>query len=431
VRKRGQPRKKDESEQMKNKQKSDSLTKLIDAADHVVLAELVRQLAAERPEAQRACFEFLKAHVEIGPESESKADTEAVFSLWDDLEPDLAELDQYGGGDYETEDYVGYLLYDLQKKLEESEIPTEDRRALLDEVIPFIRSRNSGMEDALYDVAYAACRDEADWRDLAERLEALGQDWPCDHARRIYRRIGDREKYLELRQRRMEYGLDYHDLTTFYWECGEREQALAVGHEGLEKAKGRMDELWAFMAERAKESGDRQGYLELQFAQTIDRLTLEKYKAFKKQCSAQEWRDYEPRMVEALNNTWKDDQLEIRMHRKEHKHALELLLKMRYPDPCGFEATRLLKVAARLEKKYPEEILVFYISALGNLSASYARQIYAYKARVAKKVRHMWVDVLNAPDKWEAFARKVKTANARRPAFQEEFAKVVPGWLEI
>lgn len=416
---------------MSKRQKSDPLTKLIDTADRAVLGELIRQLAAARPETRRVCLGFLKEHVTVSSEVESRAEAQATLSLWDELEPDLAELDEYGGGDYETQDYVGGLLYDLREKLGESEIPRDDRRALLDEVIPFIGSRNSGMEDALYDVAYAACRDEADWRDLAERLEALGQDWPCDHARRIYRRIGDRENFLELRQRRMEYGADYHDLATFYWECGEPEQALAVGREGLDEAKGRMNELRAFMAERAKESGDRQGYLELQFGQAVDRLTLEKYKAFKKQCTAEEWRHYEPRTLEALGKSWLEDQLEIRMHRKEYKQALAILSQTRYPGHRDFGGTRVLKVAARLEKEYPEQILAFYMSGLGNLNESRTRKVYAHKAGVAKMVRHVWVDILNAPDRWKTFARNVKTDNARRPAFQEEFAKAVPGWRDI
>lgn len=41
--------------------------------------------------------------------------------------------------------------------------------------------------------------------------------WYTLSARNIYRRIGDRNKYLELRARHMEYGADYHDLATFYW----------------------------------------------------------------------------------------------------------------------------------------------------------------------------------------------------------------------
>ena len=49
----------------------------------------------------------------------------------------------------------------------------------------------------------------------------------------------------------------------------------------------------------------------------------------------------------------------------------------------------------------------------------------------ARKVRHVWVDVLQQPEKWEAFARPLKLANKNRPAFQEEFTRAVPGWKTL
>ncbi len=44
--------------------------------------------------------------------------------------------------------------------------------------------------------------------------------------------------------------------------------------------KGRMDQLRLFLLARAEETGDRGKYLALQFAQTIDGLTLAKYLEF-------------------------------------------------------------------------------------------------------------------------------------------------------
>jgi hypothetical protein len=43
----------------------------------------------------------------------------------------------------------------------------------------------------------------------------------------------------------------------------------------------------------------------------------------------------------------------------------------------------------------------------------------------------MWVDVMKTPEKWEIYGRKVKTMNSKRPAFQEEFAKAIPGWKDL
>jgi hypothetical protein len=162
------------------------------------------------------------------------------------------------------------------------------RRELLNNVLPYIDSGNAGLDDDLYAVAYAACYDNHDLRMLAEAFEAMQGEWKIDHARRIYRKIGDRDKYLELRNRKMVYGGDYHDLASFYWKAGEKQQAMQVAEEGLRKGQGRMEELRQFVAQQAKDAGNRDRYLELQFSQTVDHLTCEKYKTFRKLCTVAE-----------------------------------------------------------------------------------------------------------------------------------------------
>ncbi len=411
----------------KKAKREDPLDQLIKSADPVTLGELIKGLASENPEIRRECFEFLKDHVTLPPDEGAVSMGESMIALWMEVEPDLSDLDEYGGGDYGLVDHVGDLLYELFEKLRKNKTPAEYREELLDEVLPYIRSGNAGMDDALYDVAYAACYTHEDLRALAERFEALGRDWPLDHARRIYREIGDHDKYLELRSLKMEYGDDYHDLATFYWETGTKDKAIEVARRGLKNGKGRMDDLRAFMMERARESGDRPGYLELQFAQRTDMLTLKDYKAFKKICTEQEWAEYEPRVLGKLAKAWDAERLKIHMFRKEYDKALILLTKTRYPDTY-YGGSDILKAAEQLEQRYPEEILSFYRSGLGNLNYTFDRKTYAVKAEVMVKVRHMFVDVMKTPEKWEAFGRKVKELNLRRPAFQEEFEKKLPGW---
>lgn len=408
----------------------DALGRLIRVADAPVLAGLVRQLAGLSPEVQRACFEYLGTHVTMTSDLLKEAAAGAVFALWSEIEPDLAELDDYGGGDDETRDDVGSLLYELATKLQKDSVPRADRRALLDKVLPYIRSGNAGMDDFLYDVAYAACRDDEDWRDLAERFESLGQDWPIDHARRIYRRLGDREKYLALRNRRMKYGADYHDLATFHWQEGERQRALEVARTGMLKAEGRRDELRAFLAKRAKESGDTQAYLELQFAQAIGPLTLASYKAFRKLCTAQQWAVFEPRIVDAMRETHDEEQIKIHMHRGERDRAVRVLTEMHYPD-TRFAGGHILRVAGQLGREYPEQILAFYLSGLPKYSWNATRETYARWADVVGKLRRMWLDVLKSPATWNTFAKQLKSANAKRRALHEEVAKVVPGWNQL
>lgn len=372
---------------------------------------------------RRECLEFIRRQVPLAAGAQSDTQAEVIFSLWDELEPDLGELDEYGGGEEEVENRVADLLFELTEKLRQSKIDREDRRTLLDQVLPYIRSGNAGMDDDLHDVAYAACHDDQDLRYFAQCLEAIKQRWPLENARDIYRKLGDREKYLAMRLKNMELGADYHDLASFYWEQGEREKALAVAREGLKKATGRMDELRAFLADRAKEGGDRAGYLELQFAQAADGLTLGNYKTFKKICNLEDWKIYEPRMLASVERAWPEEQLKIRMDRGECDLAIGILSKMRYPYGIYYDGgSDLLRIATQLEARYPAQILAFYMSGLGNLDQTYSRQAYASKATVARKVRHMWLDVIKEPAKWEAFARQIKEKNLKRPVFQAEFA---------
>jgi hypothetical protein len=408
----------------------DPLHQLLEVADAKTLIELIEDLAGMRPEVRRECFEFLKAHVKLSPSQQETSEDEAIFALWDELEPELEELDEYGGGDYRLADNVAGLLSEITDKLDSKKASADFRTDLLNNVLPYIRSANAGLDDSLYDVAYACCYNNNDLRQLAGYFAEMGRDWPIDNARGIYRKIGDHEKYLALRFLKMEFGVDYHDLATFYWEQGEPEKALQTAKTGIAKGRGRMDELRQFLSERAQESGDRQGYLSLQFEQTVDYLTLNKYQEFQKLCTQEEWDVYEDAVLKALGQAARHDKLKIHMYRQEFEQALAILLKARYPFESYGNAYEL-EVAAILEDRFPEKILGYYLSGIGTLNSNFPRKDYAAKAKVMKKVRHVYVDVLNTPEPWIKFARQVKLDNKKRPAFQEEMRMAVAGWDTI
>jgi hypothetical protein len=300
----------------KKPKKGDALAELLSAASPKVLSKLILKLATKFPNIRRECFDFLKTQVSVSEALVERSEGEAVLALWFELEPDLEELDMYGGGDSATENQVAELLGQIRERLDSQKVDADSRQDILDVALPFIKSGNAGMDDMLYDVAYATCYDDDDLRSLAQDFEAMNSEWKTAHARKIYRRLGDRDKYLELRAQRMEYGADYHDLATFYWDSGEKEKALQVAEDGLRKAKGRMDELRAFVAARAEETGDREKYMALQYDQTIDDLTFEKYKAFKELCSAEEWCLFEPQILRQLKHAGEVNRLKISMHRE-------------------------------------------------------------------------------------------------------------------
>ena len=90
-----------------------------------------------------------------------------------------------------------------------------------------------------------------------------------------------------------------------------------------------------------------------------------------------------------------------------------------------------LRTAKRLERCFPEEILKYYLSGLGNVKTNATRKEYARKAQVMAKIQRLLVEVLRDEARWRTYAIKVKQDNIKRPAFQEEFSRVVPGWREL
>ena len=414
----------------KKKKRQDPLAALLTAASSEALTDLIVRLVSSRPDVRRECFEYLKKHASLSLEQKKRSEGEAVLALWSELVPDLDELDDHGGGDYVQEDQVGDLLVQIQEKLATGMIEKEIRRELLEEVLPFIETGNAGLDDEFYAIAHAACYEPADWRHLAQSFEAMKKEWPVSRARVIYRKLGDREKYLELRSRKMEVGPDYHDLATYYWDQGDREQALDVAEQGMRLGKGRMDDLRQFLSERASETGDRERYLALQFAQATDYLTLGSYMAFKKICTPGEWGAFEAKILSDLCSASEGEQVKIRMHREEYEQAVDVLTRRGYPLHA-WDGAEESQTAAKMESRFPEKILKYYLTGLGALNVNDTRKGYARKAKVMVKVRHMYVDILKAEDRWRDFAGKVRKDNLHRPAFQEEFAKVVPGWCEI
>lgn len=378
----------------KKRKQNDPLATLLETAPKTKLVDLLVRVAGTRPDVRRECLDYLNRHTAQSPSRKKQSEGEKLLALWDELAPDLDELDAYGGGDYDVDIHVSSLLQEIALSLSRKKTEAAYRQQLLDKVLPYIESGNAGLDDDLYDVAYAACYIDDDWQALAETFETMSGDWKLDHARRIYRRLGNREKYLELRQRKLATGTDYFDLADFYWKTGEKQKAMEVAEEGLFCGKGRMDELRQFVAKRAKSAGNRERYLALQFDQAIDHLTCDKYKAFRKLCTAAEWKSYEAKILAQLENAWDTEQLRIRMHRKEHEEAVVVLSQSRYPL-YGWDSAYELQTAKRLEGRYPEAILKYYLSGLGNLKINAPRKEYARKAQVMKKVHHVLVDVLH------------------------------------
>ncbi len=115
---------------------------------------------------------------------------------------------------------------------------------------------------------------------------------------------------------------------------------------------------------------------------------------------------------------------------KEYPAALTVLTDWHYPINA-WDSDYEVKTAKRFESRFPEEILEYYISGLGNMKSNDVRKEYARKAKLTSKIRRILVEILRDNGRWQVFARNIKQDNIRRPAFQEEFTKVLPDWSKF
>ena len=92
---------------MARKQKQvDALAELLTATPPETVVDLLVRLAATRPDVRRECFDYLKKHVALSDSRKKQSEGEILLALWSELDPDLSELDEYGGGDYDQADQV-------------------------------------------------------------------------------------------------------------------------------------------------------------------------------------------------------------------------------------------------------------------------------------------------------------------------------------
>ena len=401
------------------------LDKLFRLAEKSTLENLVLDIASGDSSLYRRSLDYLRNAIKLTAEDSAAAEVDSLMALWDELEGDLEEINDLGGGDDDTVDHVDELLFDLAEKLKKAKIPRDDRRLFLEKALPYIQGGNAGMDDQLYALAYAACRDAEDHRHFARRLEDVGSHWALVNAMRIYRELNDREKYLDLRLRDLNYGNDYYDLADFYWKQGEREKALETARDGLAKGQDSLTELRRFLADRAKAAGDRRGFLDLQFQETVDGLTSEGYRRFRGLCNDEEWTRYEPKLMEKLPKAWASEQVKIRLLRGEDALAAEIISRQRLERYSGFE---FLSHAKRLEKTQPEKILKFYLSGVGSLRHPLPRKEYARIANALGMIRGVMLDVLNDADRWNRYKAEILHKTERRPTFHEEAAERIADW---
>ncbi|MEI8129829.1 MAG: SWIM zinc finger family protein, partial [bacterium] len=407
--------------------KNDIFDKYLDAANEAILKRLVKNLIKKSKENYHEVLDFLQDNIELDNESEQNFASEKIMSLWKEIKRDVK-----GTSYYEDEEYayvkVCDILYKMEQEFERGNVPKGTKRKLIQEVIKILSDEEDAyFVDELLSTLLATCEDKEDYNYLAEKIENI-EGYYKKYAIDLYRKAGNKEKYLELRLKALEYGCDYYDLVTFYEENNEEGKAVKLAYEALEKCHYKVNDLLDYLAEKALKSGNREEYLRLKFQKLFsDRINLENYRAFENICNKTEWTKYEEKVLKEVEKTCHGDRINIFMYREDFENVIKILAKINfsnYIDSAEFKAAEKLKV------KYPKDILKFYLTVIGDLTTAKDREFYTRQAKIAVKIQDIYINILKDEDSWNLYIKDIKDKNKNKKALQDEFSKKIKNWMK-
>ncbi|MDR0671875.1 MAG: hypothetical protein LBF64_06135, partial [Oscillospiraceae bacterium] len=178
-------------------------------------------------------------------ESRIDAIGELALEIWEKAEVIIDQFNEYGGGpDDEEEEAYDYMsdMCELIPKLS-----WDVRQEIIDGMLVQYHYGNSGFDDILTETCFEMCDAKEEWLYLADSFLSFGGRWDKGRAMEIYRRIGENDKWVQIRTDLLEYGNDYLELAQYYEEQGDMENALSTAHKGLHKGNGTLRGLIAFL----------------------------------------------------------------------------------------------------------------------------------------------------------------------------------------
>lgn len=182
----------------------------------------------------------------------------------------------YGGGPESDEDDAYAALEDIAKLMEDNEVSWSVRKEILDQMLDFVQSDNSGFTDYLMDIAVIMCKNKQENLYLADFLTEKANSYYRGVAARIYLENGEDQKFIENKKANLQYGSDYLELAAYYEKHHDSEKALKIVLEGLNRTDGRLDEIYEYLF-RYYEKNEDETALEKLYAESGKRKGVPNY----------------------------------------------------------------------------------------------------------------------------------------------------------
>ena len=239
-----------------------SLKKLIGNLDKKELIRIIGIIANSSDVAEQKLLDYCQKYAV--EENKNIIFEKQLKQHWKKAYTVIQMANMYGGcPDSDEED-----AYDEMSIMEELIEKNHDiswlvRKEVLDELLEQIAEDNSGFTDYMVDLTVKLCYSKEEKQYLADFLSVNGSSYYKEFASRIYREISEDQKYLASRKAQLNYGSDYLDLASYYKKNGNSELALQTVLEGLNKADGRLDDIYGYLFKYYKRKNDETAICEL------------------------------------------------------------------------------------------------------------------------------------------------------------------------
>jgi len=392
--------------------------------DHLIeiIMELLKKNKKNKAKLLEMLGKYLKDNSDI-KEVQEDIYLEQYEEYWAEADPILHDFNEYGGGPEEDEEIVYDNIDKIVALFKEHKLPQQIKIEFIDNLFYYYDLGNSGFDDCLMDAIFAVASSKSDWEYVIEKLRAEDSSYRKSLIMTIYKRyLHDDTAYLKEREAQLYYGMDYYDLCQFWYQKGEVEKAVEIAKQGLEKGEGRIIDLIEFLVKYYKDRNDYDNTLKYMVWEFKDQLSFAVYKETQKFCHKKDWPKIEAEYINILKEKKAEKQLnKIYLDKKEYDKVLEYVKSKSY---FGTFYDDREEFAEKLQTIYPSDIIDFYKEKVQTNINLKSRKGYSTAVQYAKKIKHIYIDILKNKEDWENYIRLIRNRYPNYPALQEEFSKL-------
>lgn len=368
------------------------LNELIGKMPKKNMIEMIELMVRYNSEAEQTLLDYCQTHAI--EDNKDLVVQRQLIKHWGTAEQIIQFANNYGGCCNEDEETAYDEIELISDIVKENKLPWENRKMVIDGMIEQISLNNSGFTDMLVDAVFDLCQSDIELEYFADFLSHSGSNYYQGLAARMYKEMGKGDKYLDTLKNNLEYGSDYIELSKYYEKHGEKDKAIELAWEGLEKSHGRLDELYAYLfrkcsddekelwklyevAKSRKRDFDtmlelmynyfkkKNRYAEyskmlLQLLNHCDRNEVKKwYLKCKNELKAEDWEKHETEILKNVKDISLFDYLNICLEKNNTKEVLDYIMKQ--PKHIAwYHIDENHRFSKKLVREYPDEICNLY-----------------------------------------------------------------------